>query len=404
MSLYWLTLLLLLLAACALFVLPAWRNRGVDRHQRDALNKAFYHQRLQELEEDEAQGTVAERPEMVRELQQTLLADIPDAETGNARAPVSRWVLLPGVLLLIGVTLGVYLKTGGLTQLTAWTQVQASLPQLRARMMDPQAKPLSMEELARLGLGIRSSLQQDPQNLNDWMILGRIGMVLNNVTTATQAFQHALQLAPTNEEVRLSYAEVLTRSGDAEDNREGGALLQEMQQQDGSNLRILALLAFNAWEQQHYAQAIDAWQTMLPLLPAGDARVEKITHSIAQAKAAAGEQAGSLPLTISLSAAAEKMLPPGGVMYISVSDGLSPVPVAVKRVPPGHFPLSLTLDDSNAMMPDRLLSAQHQVKVRVRISRDGSANPQSGDWFGESAVTPYDGHQSVSVEVNQQQR
>jgi len=98
------------------------------------------------------------------------------------------------------------------------------------------------------------------------------------------------------------------------------------------------------------------------------------------------------------------MLPPGGVMYISVSDGLSPVPVAVKRVPPGHFPLSLTLDDSNAMMPDRLLSAQHQVKVRVRISRDGSANPQSGDWFGESAVTPYDGHQSVSVEVNQQQR
>ena len=97
------------------------------------------------------------------------------------------------------------------------------------------------------------------------------------------------------------------------------------------------------------------------------------------------------------------MLPPGGVMYISVSDGVSPVPVAVKRLPLSHFPLSLTLDDSNAMMPERLLSAQHQVQVRVRISRDGNASPQSGDWFGLSAVTPWDGHQHMAVEINQQQ-
>jgi hypothetical protein len=55
------------------------------------------------------------------------------------------------------------------------------------------------------------------------------------------------------------------------------------------------------------------------------------------------------------------------------------------------------------MMPDRLLSAQHQVQVRVRISRDGSANPQSGDWLGLSAVTPWDGHQQLAVEINQQQ-
>jgi hypothetical protein len=75
----------------------------------------------------------------------------------------------------------------------------------------------------------------------------------------------------------------------------------------------------------------------------------------------------------------------------------------VKRLPLSHFPLSLTLDDSNAMMPDRLLSAQHQVQVRVRISRDGSANPQSGDWFGLSAITPWDGHQQLAVEINQQQ-
>ncbi|MBP2167704.1 cytochrome c-type biogenesis protein CcmI [Erwinia toletana] len=402
MSGFWLTLIALLLAASALLLIAGWRSRNASAAERDKLNTAFYHQRLQELEQDEAQGVVAERPEMVRELQQTLLTDIPDGAYPQARS-VSRWVLLPGVLLIFIVSLALYFNVGGLPQLMAWQQVKNDLPALRGRVMDPDGRPLSMEELARLGLGIRSELQTDPTNLDDWMMLGRIGMVLNNPTTAGQAFQHALQLSPGNQEVKLSYAEVLTRSGDAQDNREAEVMLLAMQKEDSQNLRVLGLLAFNAYQQQHYDRAIAGWQQMLTLLPAGDRRIEMIQRSIEQAKTDSGEQNSKLALTVKLSAAAEKMLPEGGVLYISVSDGVSPVPVAVKKLPLSHFPLSLTLDDSNAMMPDRLLSAQHQVRVRVRISRNGSANPQSGDWLGESAATPYDGHQQLSVAIDRQQ-
>jgi cytochrome c-type biogenesis protein CcmI len=400
MSALLLTLLALLIAACLLFVL-AWRRNSGSVSDRDTLNQTFYHQRLRELEEDEAQGVVAERPEMVRELQQTLLLDVPP-HSAQAERQVSRWVLLPGVLLLLAVSIGFYLKTGGLSQVLAWQQVNNELPALRAQVMDPQARPLSMEQLARLALGIRSELQRDPTNLNDWMMLGRLGMVLNNASTASQAFRHALQLAPTDEQVRLSYAEVLTRSEDPQDNSLATAMLEEMARHDGSDLRVLGLLAFNAFGQQRYAQAISAWQKMLQLLPADDRRVLMIQRSIEQAKSASGKQNSQLALTVALSPAAEKMLPEGGVLYISVSDGNSPVPVAVKKLPLSHFPLSLTLDDSNAMMPQRLLSAQHQLQVRVRISRDGSANPQPGDWFGLSAVTPFAGQQQMAVEINRQ--
>lgn len=400
MSALLLTLLALLIAACLLFVL-AWRRNSGSVSDRDTLNQTFYHQRLRELEEDEAQGVVAERPEMVRELQQTLLLDVPP-QTSLRERSIGRWVLLPGVLLLLAVSIGFYLKTGGLSQVLAWQQVNNELPALRAQVMDPQARPLSMEQLARLALGIRSELQRDPTNLNDWMMLGRLGMVLNNASTASQAFRHALQLAPTDEQVRLSYAEVLTRSEDPQDNSQATAMLEEMARHDGSDLRVLGLLAFNAFGQQRYAQAISAWQKMLQLLPADDRRVLMIQRSIEQAKSASGKQNSQLALTVTLSPAAEKMLPEGGVLYISVSDGNSPVPVAVKKLPLSHFPLSLTLDDSNAMMPQRLLSAQHQLQVRVRISRDGSANPQPGDWFGLSAVTPFAGQQQMAVEINRQ--
>ncbi|PIJ51531.1 c-type cytochrome biogenesis protein CcmI [Erwinia sp. OLTSP20] len=402
MTLFWLILLLLLVAAVMLFVCAGWRLHVEPQTDRAKLNKIFYQQRLQELQRDDAEGLLSGHQDMVGELQQTLLDDIPPADPPPATTG-SRWLLFPGVLLLILVSAGCYLKTGGLLQLLQWKQVQDDLPALRAQLMDPQARPLTMAQLSELGLGLRSALQQTPQNVNDWMMLGRIGMVLNDAQTARQAFEKALRLQPENQQLRLNYVEVLVRSPDPQDNREASGILQDMLQQDGNNIALLGLAAVNAYSQQQYVRAIKIWQQMLTLLPENDKQTAMIESSIEQAKTQAGQQNSWLSLKVSLAAAAKTMLPPQGVLYISVSDGVSPVPVAVKRMPLSHFPVSLRLDDSDAMIPERLLSAQHQIQVRARISRDGHASPQSGDWIGTSAVMPFDGHQQLAVEINQQQ-
>ncbi|WP_052118466.1 c-type cytochrome biogenesis protein CcmI [Erwinia oleae] len=281
MTVFWMTVCVLLAAATGLLLAGGRKPQPSTR--RDALNTEFYHQRLRELEEDEAQGVVAGRAEMVRELQQTLLLDIPqNAPVDERRA--GRRILLPGVLVLLVVSLGFYFKTGGYMQVVAWRQIQDDLPALRAQVMNPQAKPLSPEALARLGLGIRTSLQQNPHSLSDWLMLGRIGMVLNNAAMATQAFHRAMQLAPDNPDVQLSYAEVLTRSDDPGDVRQAGELLEAMEKHDGNNLRLLSQLAFNAFAQQRYDRAIVIWQKMLQLLPAEDRRAEMIRRSIGQAR------------------------------------------------------------------------------------------------------------------------
>ncbi|BEM49335.1 MULTISPECIES: c-type cytochrome biogenesis protein CcmI [Serratia] len=398
---FWLIICVLLAGAAALLVVPAMRHGKQSAATRDALNKAFYQDRLSELEQDEQQGVVAERPELVKELQQNLLNDIPVEQAEQAK-PINRWALVPGVLLLLAVTVGFYLKTGGLAQVLDWRLVQAQMPELRERVSNERAKPLSMEEIARLGLGLRTELQQDDRNINDWMMLGRVGMALNNATTATQAFAHAYQLDPNSLEVRLGYAEVLTRSNDPEDNKQATQLLRRMIAENHSDPRVLSLLAFNAFEQGDFKQAIGAWQVMLQLLPANDPRAEVIKRSIAQAKAQAGGETVKLNVTVSLSPQAAKAMPPQGTLVISVTDGVSPVPVAVKQLPLSRFPLSFSLDDSNAMMPERLLSAQHQVQVRVRLSQDGLATPQPGDWFGESSLQTFSGKEQVSVQINKQ--
>lgn len=402
---FWLIVIILLAVAGALLVIPALRQESNSSvTTRDELNKAIYQDRLSELAEDEAQGVVEQRPELIQELQQNLLTDIPHESTEDA-SPINRWVLLPGVVILVVVAVGLYLKTGGLAQVQAWHQVEAQMPELRARVANERAEPLTMEEVARLGLGLRTSLQQDSGNVNDWMMLGRVGMALNNATTATQAFAKAYQLAPDNNDVRLGYAEVLTRSNDPQDNQLATKMLRTMVGQDHTNLRAMSLLAFNAFEQGDFKQAIGAWEVMLKLLPAGDSHIEVIKRSIAQAKSQAGQETATLGIEVSLSPEAVQKLPQQGALIISVTDGTNPIPVAVKQLPLSRFPLSVTLDDSNAMMPERLLSSLQQVKVRARISLDGTANPQPGDWFGESGVQDFGTKgqsQTIHVQINKQ--
>ncbi|MEW7311783.1 cytochrome c-type biogenesis protein CcmH [Buttiauxella gaviniae] len=200
------------------------------------------------------------------------------------------WFFAPGAVMLIVVSVGVYLNTSDWQQVRAWKQVSNQTPQLLQRALDPEAEPLNMPEMANLGLGLRTRLQHEPDNIEGWMMLGRIAMVLNNASTATQAFAHAYKLSPTNSNVKLGYAEVLTRSGDPQDNQLGGDLLRELLQADHTNVRVLSLLAFNAFEQQHYREAIGAWQIMLQVLPANDQRRAVVQRSIEQAKAAQAGQ------------------------------------------------------------------------------------------------------------------
>ncbi|EDV9423706.1 cytochrome c biogenesis protein CcmH, partial [Salmonella enterica subsp. enterica] len=113
-------------------------------------------------------------------IRQDVLADaIPAA---GPRAGVG--VYLPGVVMALVVAAISYSQTGSYQQVRVWQQATAQTPGLLARALDPQAQPLNEEEMARLALGLRTRLQNDAGNVEGWLMLGRIGMVLGNAGTA----------------------------------------------------------------------------------------------------------------------------------------------------------------------------------------------------------------------------
>ncbi|MCO4312718.1 c-type cytochrome biogenesis protein CcmI [Pectobacterium versatile] len=279
------TIVLSLIALSALLLAP-WSSRG--EYDRDAINQALYRDRLRELTVDVANEQ--ERAQLVEELQHTLLQDIPGGAKVQQR-PLNGWVLLPGVLLLVIVSLGVFWKTSAVNRVQELQQVVALTPDLMKRALDPDAEPLTIEEVARLGLGLRSQLETQPDNPQDWWMLGRIAGLLNNYGMSVQAFAKAFQLDPKNTALALDYADLLSRSTDPRDSQRGGDMLRELMNSGSTNVRVLSLLAFNAYEAQRYQDAINAWEAMLQLLPQNDTRRAVIERSVAQAKASLSVQA-----------------------------------------------------------------------------------------------------------------
>lgn len=202
---------------------------------------------------------------------------IPDGKRGGFG------VFVPGIVVALVVGAVSYYETGNYKQVQVWQQATAQAPALLERALDPKADPLNEEDMTRLALGLRTRLQADPTNVEGWIMLGRIGMVLGNASTATEAYANAYRLDPKNSDAALGYAEALTRSSDPDDNRRGGELLRQLVRGEHANVRVLSMYAFNAFEQQRFGEAVAAWEMMLKLLPANDTRRAVIERSIKQA-------------------------------------------------------------------------------------------------------------------------
>ncbi|EDK5293971.1 cytochrome c biogenesis protein CcmH [Salmonella enterica subsp. enterica serovar Infantis] len=178
------------------------------------------------------------------------------ADTPVCGARAGWGVYVPGAVIALAVGAGSYALTGSYQQVRVWQQATAQTP------------------------GLRTRLQNDAGNVEGWLMLGRTGMVLGNAGTATGAYANAYRLDPKNRDAALGYAEALTRSSDPEDNRRGGELLRQLVSRDHTDIRVLSLYAFSAFEQQRFGEAVAAWEMMLKLLPAGDARRAVIERSI----------------------------------------------------------------------------------------------------------------------------
>lgn len=443
MIVFWITAAAMLLLALSFALTPLLRDKPAAGVDADALNLSVIKQQLSELEVDLANGNLeqAQYDAARRDLEKELLRDMGTADTDAVKPRSGIWavaVVAAGVPLL---AVGMYQSLGQqqiIAQLEAHGDLQpkvATTGNSNRQHSDQSGTPLPpMEELVK---GLAAKLEQNPDNLPGWIMLGRSYVSLNQAEGAVYAYDRAYKLAPDNPEVLLGYAQALVKSG-----REGltdrpAELIGEAYKRAPQNQTALWMMGLVSFERQDFAQTVTYWQQLAAQIPAESQEHQQLAEYIEQARsrmapdsapAPAGPQASpavaeaktpqSVASPTKPEAAGQPEAPAGAALTVKVSldpalEGRvqpedrvfvfaravsgPPMPLAAVSKQVRDLPLQLTLDDSMAMMPQMKLSAFPEVVVGARISKTGNALPQSGDLQGE--VSPVSSGEAAVVQV-----
>ncbi|WP_061040308.1 c-type cytochrome biogenesis protein CcmI [Vibrio coralliirubri] len=405
MTLFWISTIILSLAAIFLIVLPFINKKANnDEMLRDELNKAFYKDRLVELEVEAEEGLVDNQQELIADLKQSLLDDVPAQEEMKKTQISTLGVVVPSIILVVVVTYGMYFKFGALDKVQHWQEVSSNLPELSKKLMSSEGGALTDDELEDLTLALRTRLHYQPKDSTGWLLLGRIALANRDAETAKDSMERAYKLEPKNEDVQLGFAQALMLSPDEADQNQARLILSRLIQNDYVDLRVFSLLAFDAFERPDYPGAVKYWSIMQQMIGPQDSRYEMLSRSIESAQKKMGDTMGvdqGKTVAVTLDLSADVNADPNSVLIVSVhrADG-SPMPIAAARYPLGTFPRTVVLDDGNSMLEGQELSSLETLMVRARLDTDGNVSTREGDWYGESEVVELGA--PVTIDINKQ--
>jgi cytochrome c-type biogenesis protein CcmH len=248
-----------------------------------------------------------------------------------------------------------------------------------------------------------------------WTMLARSYAVLQRFPEASKAFARARELAPENPQLMADHADVLAMLQGQRVAGEPAQLAQRALTIDPDNLKALALAGSAAFEDKDYTGALKHWTRASRLAEPGSPFAQGLAGSIAQARAAGGQEPagasapalaqapapgvpaapaaapGTARLTgvVQLAGALAAQAAPGDTVFVFARAAEGPrMPLAILKMRVSDLPLNFTLDDSTAMSPQMKLSNFPRVIVGARISRSGDAMPRTGDLVGQ--VGPVD--------------
>ena len=428
MTYFYLAAATLVVVALLLLLRPWWLSgrRTVSADFLPVLNAAIHRDRLAELERDHRNGTLsaADLAEAREELQRQLLDDTAAAEVASVEDSSRRSGIVLAVLLPL-LAVGLYAMLGS---------PAAVLP----GAVQAQRATADMEQLTAK---LAQKMEQNPNNPEGWAMLARSYKSLGRWDEAERAFARIGPQLENNAELLAELAELLVQKNSGFDAR-SRELVQKALRLEPGNMLALFLGGGEAFDGGRYAAAAEYWGRLLPQLEPGseDARMVESSIAMAHERGGSGKKAvaggGVLPGTsiprddahrdaakpgtekgadktaakapgksvsgrVELAAALKGKAAPDDVVFIFARAVDGPrMPLAAQRARVADLPMDFVLDDSQVVMPGANLSSAQQVRVEVRISKSGSANPGKGDLTGKSAaVKP--GAKGVRIVIDQ---
>ena len=390
-GLFWLGCALLAALAVGFIAIPLWRARrgpAAAETGRDQANVELFRERKRELEADHAAGETD--PEqfdaLLRELQASLLRDIGESQPHQPQGTPggSGGILAP-------LTLALLLPVAAWLMYQQWGQLEA------VELMDPFQRTVQQggdPEVAReLVLRLGDAVRENPEQAWAWYFLGENLSTLGMFDVANSAYRQAVDRLAEDEEKALALGRVALTAyimARLELTPEIREIIDRTLALNPDEPNVLQLLASDAEESGDFDAAIGYWRRLSQLNP--DSQTARQSIANLQRLRDGGETASpdiAAGIEVAVAIAEGLALDPRLRVFISArnaeAEGMPPLAVATLSV--ADLPARVILDDSLAVGPFNLSSAQ-SVYIAALVSQTGSANRAPGDHFAESEPFP----------------
>ncbi|RZQ56335.1 c-type cytochrome biogenesis protein CcmI [Pseudidiomarina tainanensis] len=373
-------LILAVALAGGLFLLLTGRRQRDQQRTRLDVNRELYEQRKLELVQEREDGLLTDNAfeRANAELDKRFVTENSELEQLHDQQ-VGRNIWLPAVLLVV-LTIVLYSLFGSWSLQRQADEAVQALPELGKKVLTNDNAQTTREELETFALGLRQRLAREPNDAVAWLVYARSMTALGQLEQAIEAYKKSLQIEPNRIGTLLSYTQLLLQTGDDSMMPEAASLLRRVLEQEPSNQEGLSLLGFVAFQRGDWQQAITAWELLLQQIPETDERYQPVATAVADAKQRLQATELELTVTVDVAEASKALIPEGATLFVYVRAAEGPgMPAAVVRQPVTEFPVTVTLSDANAMLPDYRMSQLNQWQVMARISADEQIDAAEGD-------------------------
>jgi len=391
----WIGIGLLTLIAIGFLAIPYVINIRRGDLVRESTNIEIYKSQLADLEADKTAGKIGseEYESLSQEIKRNLLIDtekqgaVTDHEGGRGII-----VLLAVVLVISSVVL--YNKLGAENELAIAGLLKKSAGQ---EYTQEDAKSL----LERLVV----QTEKTPEDVEVWYLIGRLNFDLEKYDDAVMGFTNVLQHLPEEAEedkaVALAQlAQAMFFANDRKLNAATESLLLDALKINPRDNTSLGLLGVASYDRGDFMNAVRYWTRLLRLLPPNNPNAMAIQGGLNKAKSeltaeqistlAAEAKANikaSILVTVDVDESIKSKLPNNADLFVlAKAEQGPPMPLAVQRLTVTSWPVTITLDDSMAMMDSLRMSEFENVIITARISKSGVGNAKAGDLEGHSVV------------------
>lgn len=397
--------MVLVVAGLLLWVLLRQREVPSSASQAKA-NASVYKAQILDLDREHESGHISgaewqqSRDELsVRLLEDTSAVDDPVAK----KEKPALWTAVVLAIALPVSAMGMYM----------WLGEPEALNPLALKSNDK----VDQQELSKMADNLAKKLEEKPDNLQGWVMLGRTYRSLEKFEASLKAYDRALKLTA-DDDLRIERVEVLAMQRQGNFEGEPWDIILDILQKDPQHYAALLMAGSASYAHEKYADALSYWQKARKPLASDNPDVPGLDEAIASVQqklgitpnAVASQSFKPMPSNAALSVSGRvtlsanlkgKTQPSDAVFIYATPANGERMPLAIYKTTVANLPLSFTLDDSTAMSPERKLSGAGEVFVKVRVSKSGNAMPQSGDLLGSIGPVKV-GAKGLQVEIKDQ--